>query len=467
MSRRTSSAYMIPSLHFVSLASEFSDHRTLRLKSKRLEWFKLIFTWKYFYFRVEIWHTTIMADVWVTVLLSISSLTLTVLNSVCLYFIATTRSLHQPSTLAIANLLGCHLIQGLVVVPSYIVKRLEIKDRNISGPVCDTFRASYLTTNYISCLTILLISLDRMLAIQKPLKYRSKMTNNKICIAIIACWLYALTLCSLPFIPFGKPSRSGCTYLPQKEWTIAMLTINTLIPFIIIMYCYYLIFKTARRSRRLRPSLCEHTAQRSTRNTSNTASELNIAKISSIIVSAYLFCWGPSFVYYFLASTCPDCFSKTYEDSKLEQIITFLMKYFTFLNGIIAPIIYCLTHNGFKRRIRLSRASQIHPATEAVRRYGHAESPNRTRELQTDRRRSVNIRPTRLSSMFMARNSQPFVNTNSKLWFVDLAVFQKERDANQIGTEIYANSEFRMLTCSLLQKDESSMVHHSKWKDNV
>ena len=357
-----------------------------------------------------------MADIWVTVLLSISSLTLTILNSFCLYFIATTKPLHQPSTLAIANLLGCHLIQGLIVVPSYIAKRLEIKDRNISGPVCNTFRASYLTTNYISCLTVLLISLDRMLAIQKPLKYRSTMTNNKIYIAMIACWLYVLTLCSLPFIPFAKPSRSGCTYLPQKEWTIAMLTINTLIPFVIIMYCYYVIFKTARRSRRLRPSLYQHTSRTSIRNSRSTASELNIAKISSIIVLAYLFCWGPSFVYYFLASTCPNCFSKSYEDSKSEQVITFLMKYFTFLNGIIAPIIYCLTHNGFKRRIRMSRASQIHPTTEGIRRYGHEESPNGMLELQTDRRRS-DIRPTsaRLSSMFMARNLHLFANRNNKI----------------------------------------------------
>ncbi len=303
-----------------------------------------------------------MADAGVIAALAVLSVILILLNGWCIYIIVQSTPLRLPSTFAIGSLLCCHLLQGTVVIPSYIVKRLKIPNPSISGPACDIFRVSYMITNYVSCLTLLLISIDRMCAIARPLRYKTFITNIKIIIAIIVVWVYVIVLCMLPFIPPAGGSSSRCKYLPQKEWTIAMLSFNTLLPFILLIICYTAIFKMARHARHQRVKLSSYVPRISRMN--DAAAELNIAKISAAVVLAYAFCWGPSFVYYFLASVCPDCFSKSYNDSKSEEILTFLMKFLTFIDGIIAPVIYCLKHKGFRHRIPFIRRRSVWPISD-------------------------------------------------------------------------------------------------------
>ena len=264
--------------------------------------------------------------------------------------------------LVIWNLLFSHMLQGIFVVPFYIVKRLDLNDKNISGAVCDTFRFSYMVTNYSSCLSLLLISTDRMFAISKPLLYRTIVTSQRISCVILLCWLYTVILCVIPFIP-DSDNNGNCSYIPQREWTMAMLICNTMFPFIIIVFCYIAIFKSARSSRVLRDSVCVNNSSSRLNNT-HRDSELRIAKISSIIASAYLVCWGPSFVYYFLLAVCPNCFRASYFDSEAERIITFAMKYLTFLNGIIAPAIYCYRFDELKSVLRCFRPNRIAPTLE-------------------------------------------------------------------------------------------------------
>ena len=101
-------------------------------------------------------------------------------------------------------------------------------------------------TNYSSCITLLIISIDRLIAIRWPLRYHFYVTKKRITLALLASWIYVLILGCLPFIPQKKKSREGCSYKQQKEWSTAMLLANTLLPFIIICYCYAYIFTKAR-----------------------------------------------------------------------------------------------------------------------------------------------------------------------------------------------------------------------------
>ena len=259
------------------------------------------------------------------------------LNIYCLYGIIKSKTLQQPSTWGIVNLLCCHLIQGIVVVPSYILKRLKFQDKDISGPVCDVFRFSYMTTNYASCISLLLISADRMYAVRKPLSYRSNMTSRKMAGCILASWVYTMMLCLIPFIHFSSRISGGCTYVPQNQWTIFMLICNTLLPFLLIIYCYYRIFIAARKSFRLRAALCLGKAVR--------AHQLKVAKVSAAVAFGYVICWGPSFVYYSLYALCPKCFASLVN----HDFVTFAMKYLTFLNGIVNPILYCISNGGLMK----------------------------------------------------------------------------------------------------------------------
>ena len=279
----------------------------------------------------------------------LTSIVVLLLNVTCLILIQKNNRLKGPSKVPIINLLLGHLTQGAIVMPAYILKRGTSTSSTTAGPVCDVFRFSYMITNYLVCLSLLIITLDRMFAIKKPLLYRSFMTNRKMACAFIACWTYVVTLCSVPFIP-SPDLKSKCAYNPQRAWTLAMLTLNTMLPFLVIIYCYCVIFKTARKSRKFR------IASRARADTSENprllsrASEMRVAKVSLIVASAFVICWGPSFIYYYLVATCAMCFRPSYVNSDTEPIVTFIMKYLTFLNGIINPVIYCLNRNVMNRR---------------------------------------------------------------------------------------------------------------------
>ena len=301
-----------------------------------------------------------MTQYWIITLLASTSVVITIFDASCLYFICKNKGGNRPSMLAIWNLLFCHLVQGVLVVPSYILKRLGLKNETTSRNVCDIFRFSYLVTNYLSCLSLLLITVDRMFAIKKPLLYRSIMTNRKMVFAVICCWIYTVVLCCIPFIP-ESGHNSKCSYNPQNEWTLVMLTCNTMLPFIVILYCYFVIFKSARSSRILRLSICVNSGAARVNNVPRD-SEIRIAKVSSIVASAYMLCWGPSFIYYFLLAVCSNCFRATYFDSTAESVVTFIVKYLTFLNGIVAPIIYCYRYDKFKEILPFLRRNQVAPA---------------------------------------------------------------------------------------------------------
>lgn len=282
---------------------------------------------------------------WELPLMIVTCITVLFVNLACLYLVHRKNKTKRPSSIAILNLLSCHVTQGVFVIPFYILKRTKLEDTKIARPVCDTFRFLYMVTNYVLCLSVLLITIDRAFAIKRPLLYRSTMTNRKMVYANLSSWIYIVILCIIPFIPASGTS-SKCSYNPQREWTLVMLTCNTMLPFIIIVICYLIIFKSVRKSRIFRTK--SWLENNNSSQSGEKESELRIAKISFFIVSAYIICWGPSFIYYFLSAACSSCFHASYLMSEAEPIVTFVMKYLTFLNGIINPVIYCIAHISLK-----------------------------------------------------------------------------------------------------------------------
>ena len=263
------------------------------------------------------------------------------INLYCLVITFKTRKLHKPSNIAICSLLLAHLIQGIIVIPFYALRRGNVELKTL---VCDIFRFSYMLTNYASCLSLLIVTFDRYMHLQFPLKYRVYSTINRMGMVLTCLWIYTLVLCLIPFT--SKSAGSSCSYNPSNMWTTLMLILNTLIPFITILFLYIVIFKKARKvnkQQKLRRSL-------------------QIAKMDKsnrvfLIIFCYVICWGPSCVYYLVLSLCyTKCFSKKYHDSSTEEkYVALIMKILTFVDGIIAPLIYCIGNRSFKTASRRSR----------------------------------------------------------------------------------------------------------------
>eukprot|EP00794_Sanderia_malayensis_P000212 gene212-828_t len=214
---------------------------------------------------------------------------------------------------------------------------MNLSSDSASRAACDAFRFSYMTTNYAAVISLLLITVDRLCAVKWPMFYKLSVKAKQMIVAVIMLWAYVLVLC---IIPFFTSKNSECTYNPTKQWSIAMLSANTFLPMLIIIVCYAVIFFTTRRQ--------ESTARTGQ---NHMARALRIAKISVAVVLAFIICWGPSMVYYFLSLTCPKCFASSFKGSELKNVLNFVMKSLTFVDGLLAPLIYCMVHQGIKSGI--------------------------------------------------------------------------------------------------------------------
>jgi len=290
----------------------------------------------------------------VVAILIVTSVLVTVLNLFCITIILYTKRLHKAAHMAITSLLVAHALQGLLVIPSYAIKRAKItRDHR----VCDSFRFTYFLTNYGSCLSLLVISLDRCFGVMFPLKYKVFITPKRMIVWLSVVWIYVLSLCLIPFAP--NDDRK-CRYHTNKAWTLTMLLGHTMVPFFIILICYMVIFSKVKNVLRARKTQHERSVRTLARR-----KQWNKSKTTIIIVGFYIVCWGPSFVYYTTLMLCPNgtCFTEEYLQSKREEYVTFFMKYLTFLDGIIAPLLYCFNNQSFRvarqRFVRKMAANHI------------------------------------------------------------------------------------------------------------
>merc|ERR1719494_540598 len=103
---------------------------------------------------------------WIVILaLKILSVLAVTVNIFCLIIVIKTKNaLNKPSTIFIITLLSTHLLQGVLTLPLYVAKRTTPRSSPTYRYVCDGFRFTYIITFYTTCLTMLIISIDRLLA---------------------------------------------------------------------------------------------------------------------------------------------------------------------------------------------------------------------------------------------------------------------------------------------------------------
>ncbi|XP_057295400.1 alpha-1A adrenergic receptor-like [Hydractinia symbiolongicarpus] len=365
----------------------------------------------------------------IVVLLGLMCVTVFIVNLYCIVIILLNKTLHRPSHIAICSLLIAHFLQSIFVIPSYAVKKAGTGNKTV---VCDTFRFSYFFTNYASCLSLLVITLDRFIGVRLPLKYHIIVSTRRMLYLTISIWMYSLLLSLIPFIP--NHAQSVCNYNPQKIWTVFMLLGNTLLPFLIIAGCYVVIFKKASQVFTQRKLALANTDTRRL-----AISHFNKSKITLLIVFFYVLCWGPSCCYYLLQSLCKACFNSSYHDSNTEDIIHFTMKLLTFVDGVIAPLIYCCTNATFNRARRrmykkLRQLMQGGSVTECKQQPGHClhEHLQEASPRAADGVASVRINRLHPVGNKNASKKVTLSTSSTKVRTIDVMYKEKSRDTAEL-----------------------------------
>ncbi|XP_055006951.1 trace amine-associated receptor 9-like [Boleophthalmus pectinirostris] len=280
-----------------------------------------------------------------SVLLGFVSILTSVLNLLVIIAIAHFRQLHTSTNLALLSLAVSDFLVGLVIIPVEGIKKKICW--TLGDLMCLVYFVLSLTIFVSSIGNIILISVDRYVAICQPLLYQSKMTRKVVTISICVCWLYAFVYSILFLLEnFRYPGKyksceGECVIYYSKEVDIIM---GFVIPFSIIIFLYArVVIVAVSQARAMRSQVTAVTSKTSKR------SEIKAVRSLGIVVVVYIACYFP---YCFIV------YSETYITILGIPLIVITISLVN-LNSLMNPLMYTMLFPWFRNAIKLIITFQI------------------------------------------------------------------------------------------------------------
>ncbi|KAM9495262.1 trace amine-associated receptor 13c-like [Clarias gariepinus] len=269
------------------------------------------------------------------------------------------KQLHTPTnTLVLSLAVSDFLIGGFVMLPTFI---WMIESCWIFTPgycICLMITSLFLVN--LSIYNVALVSVDRYLALSNPFFYTNTVTRRQMCIVVYSNWclsiVYSSVLCyfngNLGFVM----CPGECFFFLNNVWTVIDLVHSFIFPLSIIIILYTGVFVIARKHATAIRELNNYTRNKTQKITSHSMkSERKAAKVLGILVSVFLVCLLPYFIYSLLGGVI---------DVQRENILkVFIMAH---LNSTINPFIYALFYPWFRRCIKIIITLQIFQTSSAL-----------------------------------------------------------------------------------------------------
>ncbi|XP_072252928.1 trace amine-associated receptor 13c-like [Leuresthes tenuis] len=290
-------------------------------------------------------------DVLLHIILSSISLITVVLNLLVIISISHFRQLHTPTNILLLSLAVSDFVVGSLLMPGEIIRNTACWF--LGDLMCSLYNyLSYIITS-ASIGDMVLISVDRYVAICDPLHYPTRVTERRVKLCVCLCWLCSV-LYNLLFVKgdLTQPGRHNSCYgecvivVDYIAGTVDMVT-TFFAPVTVIIFLYMRVFVVAvSQARAMRSHVTDVTLQPSVGQTSR-KSELKAARTLGVLIIVFLICFCP---YYCVSLAGDDLLSGSY---------TFFVLFLFYLNSSINPVIYALFYPWFRKAIRLIITLQI------------------------------------------------------------------------------------------------------------
>ncbi|CAB3981929.1 histamine H2 receptor-like [Paramuricea clavata] len=285
----------------------------------------------------------------VTIVLAVFIVLSVVGNSLVCFVFYKQPNLRRVVYYPVISLAIADLLCGTLAMPAYIAKK-HVRGGWWEGFTCDVFRFTYFFTEYASVLSLMAISIERYIAVSKPVTHRTWLTKRKMTAFLVGSWLDAAIVSVLPFFWRRGTDDEPCIYDPTREWSLMVIGMNVFTPFLIMLFCHiYTVSFALRYSRKRKlellakgnnPTSPQYDWQPATelRDKNTLKRERDITRTLGLVVGVFVLCWGPSTFYYFIQMVCPHCFMPAFKSVK--PIFNAVVKLMTFLNSCVNPLIY-------------------------------------------------------------------------------------------------------------------------------
>ncbi|XP_053367827.1 trace amine-associated receptor 13c-like [Clarias gariepinus] len=269
------------------------------------------------------------------------------------------KQLHTPTNMLVLSLaVSDFLIGGLVMLPTIIwtIESCWIFDRSYC--ICWIITSFFLGN--LSIYNIALIAVDRYLALSNPFFYTNKISTRTMCIVIYFHWCLSLAyviafFCANETLMSSVMCPGQCFYY-LNVWSVIDLVHSFIFPLSVIIIMYTRVFMIAKKHATAIRELNNHTQSKTRKITlQSMKSERKAAKVLGILVSVFLVCLLPYFIYNLLGGVI---------QVKLDTFQKLLIV--LYLNSTINPIIYALFYPWFRRCIKLIITLKISQSDSAL-----------------------------------------------------------------------------------------------------
>ena len=269
------------------------------------------------------------------------------LNSFVLFLTTRIRCLRTVTNLILSSLAFSDLLSGVLGIPFYLACS-AIQKTMVCG-------ITQMLTKFFSIsivLHLLLVSVDRHVAVIHAMRYSSLITKRRILSLILSAWLTAIfvALIQLSWIGLDMNVNEGTEEETARIiiiYDIFCIVLFFLVPLITMIFCYITIFLVLRKQLRVieqnnTPSFRKHVQRSSAR-------ERRAAVIFAIMISIYIFCWLPYFLLGLQHLIGNDYFTLPIS---VEYILFYYPK---FLNSLLNPLLYVFCKHDFRQAFRVLR----------------------------------------------------------------------------------------------------------------
>ncbi|XP_077392457.1 trace amine-associated receptor 13c-like [Festucalex cinctus] len=273
---------------------------------------------------------------------SVMAVLIVVLNLLVIIAISHFRQLHTPTNLLLLSLAVADYLVGFQIVPTEIYR--VVSCWSLGDILCSQFMYISLTVTSASVGTIVLISIDRYVAICDPLRYNVKVTVKRIQLSICLCWFLSLSYSGIIYYDqLMHPGKYNfcfgeCVMILNFNSGVVDLVVTFILPFSIIVFLYTKIFVVAvSQARAMRSHV---TGGKQSVPFRAKKSELKAARTLGILVLIFLICFCP----YYGVSLVPD--------SPHYEMLSAYTLYLYFFNSCLNPLIYALFYPWFRRAVK-------------------------------------------------------------------------------------------------------------------
>ncbi|XP_067372042.1 trace amine-associated receptor 3-like [Channa argus] len=261
------------------------------------------------------------------------------------------KQLHKPTNLLLLSLSVSDFFLGLVYMPGEVLRKTFcwfLGDR-----MCSLYKYIITISMSTSVGNIVLISIDRYVAICDPLHYPTRVTVRRVKLCNFLCWFSSILYRSLLIknIVFQKDNYMSCygecVLLIDYIAGIVDIVLSFIFPVTVIVVLYVRVFVVAvSQARAMRSHITAVTLQHSVTVTSR-KSELKAARTLGVLIIMFLICFCP---YYSVVLAG----SKLLNNSTGVIVLCLIC-----FNPCLNPLIYSLFYPWFRRAVKLIVTLQI------------------------------------------------------------------------------------------------------------